>query len=62
MKKRIISQESKYACNKCKHFRGRWVGTCKAFPKGIPIEIASGEVSHRNAYKGDKGIVFKPIP
>jgi len=33
--------------------------TCKAFPKGIPIEILKGEVDHRNPYKGDNGITYK---
>jgi len=36
-------------------------GTCKAFKKGIPEEIWTGEHEHSKPYKGDNGITFEPI-
>jgi hypothetical protein len=34
---------------------------CKAFPKGIPEEILTGEHDHIKPFKGDGGIRFEPI-
>ena len=34
---------------------------CLAYPGGIPDEIFYGEIDHTKPYKGDNGIVFKPI-
>ena len=48
------------SCLNCKHLN-KDLYTCKAFPKGIPIEIASGELSHFEKIKGDNGIRFEPI-
>ena len=48
--------------------------TCLAYPEGIPIEIMTGEVDHKQPYAGDNGIrwenargkdgkiEFNPIP
>ena len=52
----------------CKHFIG-WKGRygkaynliCKAFPKGIPEEIAYGPNLHLKPYPGDHGIQFEPM-
>ena len=32
---------------------------CKAFPRGIPEEIAFGDNLHTEPYPGDNGIQFK---
>lgn len=34
---------------------------CKAYPKGIPLEIFREEVDHTKEYKGDKGITYEAI-
>jgi hypothetical protein len=34
---------------------------CKAFPKGIPEKIITGEHDHTKPFKGDGGIRFEPI-
>ena len=34
---------------------------CKAFPKGIPFEIAYGKNLHIRPYSGDNGIQFEPM-
>lgn len=34
---------------------------CKAFPKGIPMEIWIGENDHKEPYENDKGIRFERI-
>jgi hypothetical protein len=34
---------------------------CKAFPKGIPDKIWSGENNHEKPFKGDHGIQFEKV-
>ena len=51
-------------CYSCKNFLKKDEGlyfNCKAFPKGIPIEIIEGENNHKKPFKGDNGIQFEPI-
>ena len=36
-------------------------GTCKAFKKGIPEPIWTGEHDHTEPYEGDNGIQFEAI-
>lgn len=52
----------------CVHFDGVYQpdGTemtetvvCKAFPKGIPSEIAYGDNDHTKPFPGDNGIMFE---
>lgn len=48
-------------CFRCKHFN-KYTGSCKAFPKDIPIEITSGMNNHSKPLKGQgNDIVFEPI-
>jgi hypothetical protein len=48
-----------YGCGVCVHFRPKTT-SCAAFPDGIPIEVASGQVSHLDPLEGDRGIQFEP--
>lgn len=50
----------KLVCIDCKFFN---IGiACKAFPKGIPDEIISGDNDHTKPLKGqENNIVFEPI-
>jgi hypothetical protein len=34
---------------------------CRAFPNGIPTEIAFGENLHAAPYPGDNGIQYEPV-
>ena len=45
-------------CISCKHF-DLLMGNCPAFPGGIPDEIFSDEISHREPYPGDHDIQFE---
>lgn len=55
----------------CRHFLGYsesqteggddYLYVCKAFPKGIPEEIAFGNNPHTEPYKGDHGIQFEQV-
>lgn len=46
-------------CVDCKHYNGDL--TCKAFPKGIPDIIVSGQSDHKEPLKGQGSeIVFEP--
>lgn len=50
---------------RCKHFFGPMgpkdipLFVCRAFPKGIPEEILSGEVNHTESYPGDNGFRYE---
>lgn len=51
---------------KCKHFQGvsdadeeYQVPICKAFPDGIPADIAYGNNPHTTPYPGDGGITYE---
>jgi len=52
----------------CKHYKGvkrlgeeesTEVNYCKAFPDGIPDEIAYGDNKHTEPYPGDNGIQYE---
>lgn len=52
---------------KCRYFIGvsdaaeeDQVVVCKAFPRGIPDEIAYGDNPHALKYPGDGGLRFQP--
>jgi len=35
-------------CKFCKHFHGRKVGTCPAYPNGIPEKFSMGNFTYRH--------------
>ena len=45
------------SCRYCKYYNNN--GTCKAFPKGIPLDILNGTFNHHTKHKGDNGIQFE---
>lgn len=56
-------------CFKCKHFKGRKADNefeknermvCKAYPKGIPHQLITGQKHHDKAFYKDNGIRFEP--
>lgn len=50
-------------CQDCKHFTGVEPGigfACRAFGDGIPVEILSSSVDHREPFKGDGGVRYEP--
>ena len=47
-------------CAGCKHYAGGC--TCPAFPAGIPVELLSGDKSHREVISGQSSdITFEAI-
>jgi hypothetical protein len=46
-------------CYVCEHFNFG-VGNCKAFPRGIPIEIKTMKYDHRQPFNGDHGVQWAP--
>ena len=55
-------------CFNCKHWidpdpdtpMEERVAKCQAFPDGIPDEILSTDIIHKEPYEGDGGIQFEP--
>lgn len=47
---------SRSVCRMCRHWGGG--DTCRAFPEGIPADIAEGDNDHSDPYPGDNGIQF----
>jgi len=49
-------------CRQCKHLHADYV-TCDAYPKGVPLPIASSEVDHM-VFRSDQvpGILFELKP
>ncbi len=45
-------------CDGCRNIESWMKRTCAAYPAGIPEEIWSGEVDHRQPHDGDRGITF----
>ena len=54
-----INLEKYSDCFYCEHSKNRKTGTCDAFPKGIPLGIASGQFNHHKSHEGDSGILFE---
>jgi len=51
-----------FQCLWCERFHGNDdLPTCDAFPKAIPTDLWLGKVNHDKSFKGDKGLLFKPI-
>ena len=46
-------------CPRCKHYTKDL--KCRAFPKGIPLEILQGLLDHTKKIKGDQGIRFEAV-
>ncbi len=58
--------EPKCFSRECNNFLGAsgrkeiaQIVVCRAFPEGIPDEIAYGDVLHLESYPGDNGIQFE---
>jgi hypothetical protein len=58
--------EPKCFARRCIHFLGAkgeyeedQVVVCKAFPDGIPSEIAFGDMTHEEPYPGDQGTRYE---
>ena len=51
-------------CNTCRHLdRTRPdLMRCDAFPSGIPGVILTDDFDHKNAYPGDGGVRWEPMP
>jgi hypothetical protein len=48
-----------YQCHNCIHYVGNF--KCEAFPDRIPLEIFTGQKSHREHIKGDKKIKYEEV-
>ena len=47
-----------WICLTCKHYTPEHGLTCVAFPDGIPIEVASGQLWHDHLFGDEKEPVF----
>jgi hypothetical protein len=57
----IIPEQCELCKNNLWFAKGEKVIHCKAFPKGVPIDILMDRHDHRKPYSGDNGIRFKSI-
>ena len=57
----LIIPKGSSPCIWCKHLRGEPIGSCDAYPEGIPDAIYEGENNHTKPYKGDHGIQFQQV-
>lgn len=49
------------SCPSCRHKNRDGQRGCAAFPEGIPLPIARGQVKHTEPFPGDNGIQFEPV-
>lgn len=62
-------REPRCFARQCKHFLGvndvnqevEQLVVCKAFPEGIPDEIAYGDDLHLKPVEGDRGIQYEKV-
>src|SRR5688500_13200405 len=48
-------------CFMCRHLIPSGFPHCAAYPDGIPWEIQSGQVDHRQPWAGDRGVRYDPM-
>ena len=50
-----------FQCLLCKRLRSEEPPTCDTFPKGIPVELWSGKISHEKPFRKEDELLFEPI-